>query len=51
MADKKEGKKGFFSRLVERLDKKMEEKAKSGSCCSKKDKDEGKPCCGKQQTG
>lgn len=33
---KKEEKKGFWARLMDRLDKKMEEKAKAGGgcCCS-----------------
>lgn len=38
--------KAFFKRLVEKLDKKMEEKAKSKPCCcssSNKGKDS---CCG-----
>lgn len=39
---KKEEKKGFFARLMDKLDQKMEEKAKSGGCCccsgDKKDK-------------
>jgi len=38
--------KGFFSRILDRLDKKMEEKAKSSSCCCKSsDKSGGKSCC------
>ena len=50
MADdkKNEGKKGFFARLMDALDKKMEAKARSGSscCCSSKPKDgESKKCC------
>jgi hypothetical protein len=36
---------GFFARLIERLDKKMEEKAKAKFCCDSKDKDKGKSCC------
>ena len=38
-------KKGFFGRLIEKLDKKMEEKAKTRSCCGNKSKDKDKPCC------
>ena len=50
MADDKKTveKKGFFARLMDSLDKKMEAKAKSGgcSCCSPKSKDpEDKKCC------
>ena len=40
-------KKGFIARLIEKLDKKMEEKAKSAPCCSPKDKHEGGSCCSK----
>lgn len=50
MADDKKapGKKGFFARLMERLDKSMEEKAKSGGCCCcgpKAKATEDKKCC------
>ena len=51
MADEKkvDGKKGFFARLLDSLDKKMQEKAKSGSCCccsgSEPKKPENKGCC------
>jgi hypothetical protein len=41
-------KKGFFARLMDSLDKKMEAKAKSGGCCccAPKSKDsEDKKCC------
>jgi hypothetical protein len=31
--DKPDKKKGFWSRLMDNLDKKMEAKAKSSSCC------------------
>lgn len=50
MADNKNNaketkKKSFFARMFEKLDKKMEEKAKSGSCCCKpSDKKDGS-CC------
>lgn len=44
MSDSKK-KKGFFCKLVEKLDKKMEKKAKTKSCCESKDKDKGKSCC------
>jgi len=38
--------KGFFAKLFDKLDKKMEEKAKSGSCCGKgDDRKEKKSCC------
>ena len=42
---KEKQKKGFFARLLDKLDKKMEEKAKSGSCCCKGDDSEGKKSC------
>jgi hypothetical protein len=38
-------KKGFISRLIERLDKKMEEKANAKPCCGSKDKKGDRPCC------
>lgn len=41
----KNKKRNFFGRLMERLDKKMEEKAKTKSCCDKKEKNKGKSCC------
>jgi len=42
-----EKKKGFFGKLMEKLDKKMEEKAKNASSCcgSGKEKDKGSSCC------
>ncbi len=40
-----EKKKGFFARLMEKLDKKMEEKAKAKPCCDSREKDKGKSCC------
>jgi len=39
-------KKSFLAKLVEKLDKKMEEKAKTKPCCAK-DKPRSKSCCGK----
>ena len=39
-------KKGFIGRIVEKLDKKIEQKAKSSCCCSGgKGKDKGSSCC------
>lgn len=39
-------KKGWFSKWLERLDKKMEAKAREGSCCcSPKDPKKGSSCC------
>ncbi len=50
MIKKTEGKKinkvkQLFSHLFERLDKKMEEKAKSQSCCCKPTGKENNSCC------
>lgn len=43
---KEMNKKGFFKRIMEKIDKKMEEKAKSKACCCSgpKDKDNNS-CC------
>lgn len=41
---KKSGK-GFFAKLFDKLDKKMQEKAKSNPCCCKGDDKEGKKSC------
>ncbi|MFH1359734.1 MAG: hypothetical protein ABIJ41_01695 [Candidatus Omnitrophota bacterium] len=41
--DKKKGK-NIFGRMMDKLDKKMEEKAKT-SCCGKKDNSQGPSCC------
>jgi len=43
--EEKKTKKGFFSRMFEKLDKKMEEKAKSKSCCCKPSDKGGNSCC------
>lgn len=43
--DKSEVKKGFFARLLDKLDKKMEEKAKSSPCCCKSAQKKDKSCC------
>ena len=40
-----EKKKGFLGKLIEKLDKKMEEKAKAKPCCDNKEKNKGKACC------
>lgn len=42
--EEKKTKKGFFSRMFEKLDKKIEEKVKSQSCCKPSDKG-GSSCC------
>ena len=43
---KQEKKKGFLGRLMEKLDKKMEEKSRKTSCCSGGlDKNKGSSCC------
>jgi len=39
-------KKGFFGKMIEKLDKKMEEKANKTSCCGDgTDKGKGPSCC------
>lgn len=44
--EEKNSEKGFFAKLFDKLDKKMQEKAKSGSCCCKGDnKEDKKSCC------
>lgn len=43
-AGKKEEKKGFFARLMDNLDKKMEGKANSGGCCCCSGGDKDKKC-------
>lgn len=42
--EQKKGKKGFFARMIDKLDKKMQEKAKAKSCCCGGDKPD-KSCC------
>lgn len=41
----KKKKKGFFGKLVDKLDKKMEEKSKNTSCCGGSEKEKGSSCC------
>ena len=36
--------KGFWAKLIDRLDKKLEDKAKGSCCCKAKDKEEGDQC-------
>ncbi len=40
----KNKKKGFIARIIEKLDKKMEKKAKTKPCCDK-NRPSGKSCC------
>ncbi len=44
-ADRKKAEKGFFVRMIDKLDKKIQEKAKSQSCCCSQDKPDKKSCC------
>ena len=44
-SEKKGRVKKFFSRWFQKLDKKMEEKAKSSGCCCDNTKSEGRSCC------
>ncbi len=41
--EEKQKNKGFFARMIEKLDKKLESKAKESTCCCRKDKDPS--CC------
>lgn len=43
--NKSERKKSFFGKLIDKLDKKMEEKARIKPCCASKEKTKGKSCC------
>jgi len=38
-------KKGFFARIIDKLDEKIREKAESRPCCCGKDERENKKCC------
>jgi len=38
MINRKDNKKSFLGKLIEKLDKKMQEKAKEKPCCDSKDK-------------
>ena len=41
----KKSEKGFFAKLFDKLDKKMQEKAKSSSCCKGDNREGEKSCC------
>ncbi len=43
--DVKKIKKGFFPRMFDKLDKKMEEKAKSQPCCNQQNNSGKNSCC------
>ena len=45
--NKSKKKKSFIGKLIEKLDRRMEEKAKTKPCCGSKDEDKGKSCCSK----
>jgi hypothetical protein len=47
MKEEKSRKKGFLARLMEKLDKKMEERAKSKPCCGGDSDSKGSSCCSK----
>lgn len=38
-------KKGWFAKLIEKIDKKMEAKSRQGCCCNSKDPKKGSSCC------
>ena len=42
---KAKNKKSFFAKIMDRLDKKLEDRAKGASCCNSSNKDKGKSCC------
>jgi len=42
---RKQAKKGFFAKIIDKLDKKMQEKAKSGPCCSGRNNKGKNSCC------
>jgi len=42
---KAKNKKGFIAKIMDKLDKKLEEQAKGASCCNNSNNDKGKPCC------
>ncbi|MDD5282140.1 MAG: hypothetical protein PHF69_05540 [Candidatus Omnitrophica bacterium] len=44
LTDQGKIKKGFFARMIDKLDKKMQEKSKSKSCCNDGKSDK-KSCC------
>ena len=43
--EEKMAKKGWFRKLIEKLDKKMETKAHESCCCAPKDPKKGSSCC------
>ncbi len=43
--DQEKVKKGFFARMIDKLDKQMQEKAKAKPCCGGNDKSDKKSCC------
>lgn len=45
MKTKPEKKKGFFARLLEKLDKNLEEKSKKKTCCGSGPDSKGSSCC------
>ena len=38
-------KKGFFAKIIDKLDKRMQEKSKAKSCCNSENKSGQKSCC------
>ena len=42
---KVKNKKSFVAKILDKLDKKMEEKSKKSSCCGSSDKDKSSSCC------
>jgi len=44
-AGQKKEKRGFFAWMIDKMDTKMQEKAKAKSCCGGEDKPGKKSCC------
>jgi len=44
---KKETEKGFWTKFLEKMDKKMKECAQAKSCCGGQNKSDNKTCCSK----
>ena len=43
--DKTKDKKGFIAKIMDKLDKKLEDQAKSAGCCDSSNKGKRKSCC------
>lgn len=43
--EKARNKKGFIAKIMDKLDKKLEEQTKGAGCCNDSNKGKGKSCC------